>query len=205
MPRRTAGLVARAHRKRQRDFICPAWRIILSARYGLWALGYNDAGLVFLGAGVFSLSLEPVILQRLRSCGDYRQCCVRRWVANWRPALPVACSAAERQWRGGRHAGEKMLFGYGLLQQFMLRLMPRYLSQPFNASFWSFRSAFPRWRPRGYILVTVESGLFIFWPSAVCATNAIIALLLVRTFLCWCRGRLLIRTERAALLKTEEK
>ncbi|EHS4522031.1 dicarboxylate transporter/tellurite-resistance protein TehA, partial [Salmonella enterica] len=35
------------------------------------ALGYNDAGLVFLGAGVFSwLSLEPVILQRLRSCGE---------------------------------------------------------------------------------------------------------------------------------------
>jgi tellurite resistance protein TehA-like permease len=32
-----------------------------------------------------------------------------------------------------------MLFGYGLLQLlFMLRLMPWYLSQPFNASFWSF-------------------------------------------------------------------
>ncbi len=25
----------------------------ISATYGLWALGYNDAGLVFLGAGVF--------------------------------------------------------------------------------------------------------------------------------------------------------
>ncbi|MCD4630240.1 dicarboxylate transporter/tellurite-resistance protein TehA, partial [Proteus mirabilis] len=35
------------------------------------ALGYTDAGLVFLGAGVFSwLSLEPVILQRLRSAGE---------------------------------------------------------------------------------------------------------------------------------------
>ena len=34
------------------------------------ALGYTDAGLVFLGAGVFSwLSLEPVILQRLRKIG----------------------------------------------------------------------------------------------------------------------------------------
>ena len=32
------------------------------------ALGFSDAGLVFLGAGVFSwLSLEPAILQRLRS------------------------------------------------------------------------------------------------------------------------------------------
>ncbi|VFS86940.1 Tellurite resistance protein tehA [Raoultella planticola] len=35
------------------------------------ALGFNDAGLVFLGAGIFSwLSLEPVILQRLRSHGE---------------------------------------------------------------------------------------------------------------------------------------
>lgn len=35
------------------------------------ALGFNDAGLAFLGAGVFSwLSLEPVILQRLRSNGE---------------------------------------------------------------------------------------------------------------------------------------
>ncbi len=35
------------------------------------ALGYNDAGFGVLGAGVFSwLSLEPVILQRLRSCGE---------------------------------------------------------------------------------------------------------------------------------------
>ncbi|MDE4771669.1 DUF3313 family protein, partial [Klebsiella pneumoniae] len=33
----------------------------------------------------------------------------------------------------------KLLFGYGLLQLlFMLRLMPWYLRQPFNASFWSF-------------------------------------------------------------------
>ena len=32
-----------------------------------------------------------------------------------------------------------MLFGYGLLQLlFMLRLLPWYMSQPFNASFWSF-------------------------------------------------------------------
>ncbi|MCJ8608129.1 dicarboxylate transporter/tellurite-resistance protein TehA, partial [Klebsiella pneumoniae] len=35
------------------------------------ALGFSDAGLVFLGAGVFSwLSLEPAILQRLRSAGE---------------------------------------------------------------------------------------------------------------------------------------
>ncbi|MDS6631663.1 hypothetical protein QYS46_16040 [Klebsiella michiganensis] len=35
------------------------------------ALGFTDAGLVFLGAGLFSwLSLEPVILQRLRSDGE---------------------------------------------------------------------------------------------------------------------------------------
>lgn len=73
------------------------------------ALGYNDAGLVFLGAGVFSwLSLEPVILQRLRSCGELPAVLRTSLGIQLAPAL-VACSAAERQWRGGRHAGENAI------------------------------------------------------------------------------------------------
>jgi tellurite resistance protein len=54
------------------------------------------------------------------------------------PAL-VACSAWFSVNGGEADTLAKMLFGYGLLQLlFMLRLMPWYLSQPFNASFWSF-------------------------------------------------------------------
>ncbi|MGM7628895.1 dicarboxylate transporter/tellurite-resistance protein TehA, partial [Serratia marcescens] len=54
------------------------------------------------------------------------------------PAL-VACSAWLSVNGGEGDTLAKMLFGYGLLQLlFMLRLMPWYLSQPFNASFWSF-------------------------------------------------------------------
>ncbi|EJM4802065.1 dicarboxylate transporter/tellurite-resistance protein TehA, partial [Salmonella enterica subsp. enterica serovar Brandenburg] len=57
------------------------------------ALGYNDAGLVFLGAGVFSwLSLEPVILQRLRSCGELPAVLRTSLGIQLAPAL-VACSA----------------------------------------------------------------------------------------------------------------
>ncbi len=57
------------------------------------ALGYNDAGLVFLGAGVFSwLSLEPVILQRLRSCGELPAVLRMSLGIQLAPAL-VACSA----------------------------------------------------------------------------------------------------------------
>ncbi|HBZ6302420.1 TPA: TDT family transporter [Salmonella enterica subsp. enterica serovar Infantis] len=146
------------------------------------ALGYNDAGLVFLGAGVFSwLSLEPVILQRLRSCGE----------------LPAVLRTSLG-----------MLFGYGLLQLlFMLRLMPWYLSQPFNASFWSFSFGVSALATTGLHLGHgSESGLFhILAVPLFIFTNAIIALLLVRTFLLLVQGTLLIRTERAALLKTEEK
>ncbi|CHB47230.1 tellurite resistance protein TehA [Salmonella enterica subsp. enterica serovar Typhi] len=101
-----------------------------------------------------------------------------------------------------------MLFGYGLLQLlFMLRLMPWYLSQPFNASFWSFSFGVSALTTTGLHLGHgSESGFFhILAVPLFIFTNAIIALLLVRTFLLLVQGTLLIRTERAALLKTEEK
>ncbi|MBJ9143818.1 dicarboxylate transporter/tellurite-resistance protein TehA [Citrobacter braakii] len=172
------------------------------------ALGFNDAGLVFLGAGVFSwLSLEPVILQRLRSCGELPAVLRTSLGIQLAPAL-VACSAWLSVNGGEGDTLAKMLFGYGLLQLlFMLRLMPWYLSQPFNASFWSFSFGVSALATTGLHLGhSSESGffhtlsipLFIF-------TNFIIALLLVRTFALLMQGKLLIRTERAALLKSEDK
>lgn len=60
-----------------------------------------------------------------------------------------------------------MLFGYGLLQLlFMLRLMPWYLSQPFNASFWSFSFGVSALATTGLHLGHgSESGFFIRWRS----------------------------------------
>lgn len=172
------------------------------------ALGYHDAGLVFLGAGVFSwLSLEPVILQRLRSCGELPGVLRTSLGIQLAPAL-VACSAWLSVNGGEGDTLAKMLFGYGLLQLlFMLRLMPWYLSQPFNASFWSFSFGVSALATTGLHLgYSSESGLFhILAVPLFIFTNAIIALLLVRTFLLLVQGKLLIRTERAALLKTEEK
>lgn len=172
------------------------------------ALGFNDAGLVFLGAGVFSwLSLEPVILQRLRSCGELPAVLRTSLGIQLAPAL-VACSAWLSVNGGEGDTLAKMLFGYGLLQLlFMLRLMPWYLSQPFNASFWSFSFGVSALATTGLHLGhgsesgffhTLSIPLFIF-------TNFIIALLLVRTFALLMQGKLLIRTERAALLKSEDK
>ncbi|MBP8255293.1 MAG: dicarboxylate transporter/tellurite-resistance protein TehA, partial [Citrobacter sp.] len=172
------------------------------------ALGFNDAGLVFLGAGVFSwLSLEPVILQRLRSCGELPTVLRTSLGIQLAPAL-VACSAWLSVNGGEGDTLAKMLFGYGLLQLlFMLRLMPWYLSQPFNASFWSFSFGVSALATTGLHLGhgsesgffhTLAIPLFIF-------TNFIIALLLIRTFALLMQGKLLIRTERAALLKSEDK
>lgn len=172
------------------------------------ALGFNDAGLVFLGAGVFSwLSLEPVILQRLRSCGELPAVLRTSLGIQLAPAL-VACSAWLSVNGGEGDTLAKMLFGYGLLQLlFMLRLMPWYLSQPFNASFWSFSFGVSALATTGLHLGhgsesgffhTLSIPLFIF-------TNFIIALLLLRTFALLMQGKLLIRTERAALLKSEDK
>lgn len=65
------------------------------------ALGFHDAGLVFLGAGVFSwLSLEPVILQRLRSAGELPPRCApplgSSWHPRWWPVAPGSASTAAK-------------------------------------------------------------------------------------------------------------
>ena len=172
------------------------------------ALGFSDAGLVFLGAGVFSwLSLEPAILQRLRSAGELPTPLRTSLGIQLAPAL-VACSAWLSVNGGEADTFAKLLFGYDLLQLlFMLRLMPWYLRQPFNASFWSFSFGVSALATTGLHLGhgsesgffhTLAIPLFIF-------TNFIIALLLIRTFALLMQGKLLIRTERAALLKSEDK
>ena len=171
------------------------------------ALGFTDAGLVFLGAGLFSwLSLEPVILQRLRSDGELPMAMRTSLGIQLAPAL-VACSAWLSVNGGEADTFAKLLFGYGLLQLlFMLRLMPWYLRQPFNASFWSFSFGVSALATTGLHLGhqhpdgffhTLALPLFLF-------TNLIVGLLLIRTFLLLMRGKLLIRVERDTLLKNKD-
>ncbi|MGG2078494.1 dicarboxylate transporter/tellurite-resistance protein TehA [Lelliottia nimipressuralis] len=172
------------------------------------ALGFHDAGLVFLGAGVFSwLSLEPVILQRLRSSGELPAALRTSLGIQLAPAL-VACSAWFSVNGGEADTFAKMLFGYGLLQLlFMLRLMPWYLSQPFNASFWSFSFGVSALATTGLHLgQSSPSGFFhaIAVPLFI-FTNCIIALLLVRTFILLVQGKLLVRSDKATLMHAEEK
>lgn len=162
------------------------------------ALGFHDAGYVFLGAGVFSwLSLEPVILQRLRSAGELPVPLRTSLGIQLAPAL-VACNAWLAVNGGEADVFAKMLFGYGLLQLlFMLRLMPWMLSQPFNASFWSFSFGVSALASTGLHLGhhspsgffhALAIPLFIF-------TNLIIALLLVRTAVLLVQGKLLVWVE----------
>lgn len=172
------------------------------------ALGFHDAGLVFLGAGVFSwLSLEPVILQRLRSAGELAPALRTSLGIQLAPAL-VACSAWFSVNGGEADTFAKMLFGYGLLQLlFTLRLMPWYLSQPFNASFWSFSFGVSALATTGLHLgQSSPSGFFhaIAIPLFI-FTNAIIALLLVRTFILLMQGKLLVRADKATLMQAEER
>lgn len=147
-----------------------------------------------------------MILQRLRSAGELPAALRTSLGIQLAPAL-VACSARVERQRGVGDTLAKMLFGYGLLQLlFMLRLMPRYLSQPFNASFWVSRSACRRWRPRGCISATPAPLAFSHAGGAAVhlyqCYHRIIAGTYVRTA---DAGKLLIRTARTALLKSEDK
>ncbi len=81
------------------------------------ALGFHDAGLVFLGAGVFS-SAEPRSRSFYNACAARASCplpFVPRSGIQLAPA-PVACSARFSVNGGEADTFAKMLFGYGLLQ-----------------------------------------------------------------------------------------
>lgn len=172
------------------------------------ALGFHDAGIVFLGAGIFSwLSLEPVILQRLRSAGELPVPQRTSLGIQLAPAL-VACNAWLSVNGGEADTLAKMLFGYGLLQLlFTLRLLPWYLTQPFNATFWSFSFGVSALASTGLHLGhsvgpgffhTLALPLFLF-------TNLIIALLMLQTLKLLWQGKLLMRVDPITLLKSRNK
>lgn len=163
------------------------------------ALGYHDLGIVFLGAGVFSwLSLEPAILHRLRSAGELPAPVRTSLGIQLAPAL-VACSAYLSVNGGQTDFFAKMLFGYGLLQLlFMVRLIPWYMAQSFNATFWSFSFGISALATTALRLSQGSNdGLFsaIAIPMFI-FTNVIIGLLLVRTVILLMQGKLILRTER---------
>ena len=165
------------------------------------ALGYHDLGILFFGAGVFSwLSLEPAILQRLRSGGELPAPTRSSLGIQLAPAL-VACNAYLSVNGGNPDFFAKMLFGYGLLQLlFMLRLIPWYLSQPFNASFWSFSFGISALATTAlHLSHSSNDGLFtaIALPLFI-FTNFIIGLLLLRTIVLLYQGKFLLRSERPA-------
>lgn len=172
------------------------------------ALGFNDVGLVFLGAGVISwITLEPAIVQRLRSGGALSVPLRTSLGIQLAPAL-VACNA----WLSinGGHADvfAKMLFGYGLLQLlFMLRLMPWYLRQAFNASFWSFSFGISALASTGLHLGHA-SGTGFFHHLALplfIFTNIVIGLLLVKTLLLLLQGKLLTRVAPSTLMEPKDE
>jgi len=171
------------------------------------ALGFTDVGLVFLGAGIFSwLSLEPVILQRLRSAGELPAPLRTSLGIQLAPAL-VACSAWFAVNGGHADVLAKMLFGYGLLQLlFMLRLIPWFLAQPFNASFWSFSFGISALATTGLHLGHAAPGGFFHYLALplFIFTNAIIALLMVRTLHLLLGGKLLTRVDRDTLLPNKD-
>ncbi|MBG2710621.1 dicarboxylate transporter/tellurite-resistance protein TehA [Proteus columbae] len=103
------------------------------------AFGFNDLGILFFGAGVFSwLSLEPAILNRIRSEGLMDEKSRLSFGIQLAPAL-VACSAYLAINDNHIDFFAKMLLGYGLLQLlFMVRLIPWFVKQSFSLPFWSF-------------------------------------------------------------------
>nr|VXZ84146.1 Tellurite resistance protein tehA [Klebsiella pneumoniae] len=107
----------------------------------------------------------------------------------------MACSAWLSVNGGEADTFAKLLFGYGLLQLlFMLRLMPRYLRQPFNASFWSFSFGISALATTGLHLGQAgETAFSSSGDAAIYFSNLVVGLLLLRTALLLVSGKLLLR------------
>lgn len=105
----------------------------------LGALGHADWGLLFFGAGLLSwLSLEPVVLHRMRTLGPLPKAIRPSIGIQLAPPL-VACEAYLFVNGGVPDILAHILFGYGLLQLvFLARLLRWTFEQPFSVSFWAF-------------------------------------------------------------------
>ncbi|STU94791.1 Tellurite resistance protein TehA [Klebsiella pneumoniae] len=173
------------------------------------ALGFSDAGLVFLRRRGLLLAEPragdpPASAQRRRAA---RRRCAPRWGLQLAPAL-VACSAWLSVNGGEADTFAKLLFGYGLLQLlFMLRLMPWYLRPAVQCFFLELLVRhFPRWPTTGLHLGQARGDgffhhlampLFIF-------SNLVVGLLLLRTALLLVSGKLLLQVDRETLLNKKE-
>lgn len=118
----------------------------------------------------------------------------------------MACSAWLSVNGGEADTFAKLLFGYGLLQLlFMLRLMPWYLRQPFNASFWSFSFGISALATTGLHLGQPWRRLFhhLAMPLFI-FSNLVVGLLLLRTALLLVSGKLLLQVDRETLLNKKE-
>ncbi|NAT76052.1 dicarboxylate transporter/tellurite-resistance protein TehA [Dickeya dadantii] len=160
------------------------------------ALGFQDVGILFLGAGIFSwLSLEPAILSRLRNLDEMSPAVRTSLGIQMAPAF-VACSAWLSVNGGQADVFAKLLFGYGLLQMlFMIRLIPWYCCQPFNPSFWSFSFGVASLATTSIRLGHAVPGGALYWISfpLFIASNLVIALLMIKTASLLFSGKLIIR------------
>ncbi|SCC24816.1 tellurite resistance protein [Kosakonia oryzendophytica] len=160
------------------------------------ALGFNDVGILFLGAGLFSwLSLEPAILSRMRNLDEMPPAVRTSLGIQMAPAF-VACSAWLSVNGGEADVFAKLLFGYGLLQMlFMIRLLPWYSAQTFNPSFWSFSFGVASLATNAIKIGHAAPGGALYWMAfpLFIGANLVIALLMVKTFLLLIRGKLLVR------------
>ncbi len=161
----------------------------------LGILGYQEWGLLFWGAGFFSwLSLEGVILQRLRTLGELPTPLRPSLGIQLAPPL-VACEAYLFVTGGQIDFFSFILFGYGLLQLIFLgRLVFWVFEQPFSVSFWAFSFGisalavsalhFLTYAPDS-IVAHMALPIFIF-------SNAIILLLVCGTLLRLLQGKFLM-------------
>jgi tellurite resistance protein len=159
------------------------------------SFGYQEAGLLFFGAGVLSMVvLESIVLHRLMI---HALPVILRATMGLHLATPAVASVAYIAVTDGPpDRFVQMLFGYALLQALvMLRLVPWLRQQPFSPAAWAYTfgvSALPlaalRFVERG------QTGLigFLAVPLFIGA-NLVIGWIALRTLRLACTGKLLPR------------
>ncbi|HDC1420840.1 TPA: hypothetical protein O7U53_004841 [Salmonella enterica] len=134
-------------------------------------------------------SLEPAVLQHLQHSGGLP--------LPQRPSIGIQLAPAQVAFSawfavngGNNDLLAKMLFGYGLSQLFfILKLIPWYMSQPFNMSFWGAFGITAVATTGLHLGHSANTGIFhiLFLPLFIFA-NLVIIFLFLRTFILLIQG-----------------
>lgn len=175
------------------SFYLPTVAANFVSAVGMSVLGWQDYGILFLGAGILSwLSLEPAIVQRLRIDSEV-PATLRGVIGIQLAPAVVACNTYFAVHGAQVDFIVLLLIGYGILQfLFLVRMLPWVWAEGFNMSSWGFSFGLASMAACGLHLIHANRLLelgYILWIGS----STLIALLWAATLVQIAKGQFWVK------------